>query len=133
MQLSGCNSTSNTTLQLKTLIDVEVAAMQEIRISGKQRWTRDLRKVQYLYYCQVRIGVLLNTFSSLDSLAASWKDVASRTSPGQLGEIKRDVARTLPRHPFFQPNGIGQDMLGRILAAVAAARPVVGYCQVAKH
>ena len=44
----------------------------------------------------------------------------------------RDVLRTLPRHPHFRPGRIGQEMLGRILAAIAAARPEVGYCQVAE-
>jgi hypothetical protein len=79
----------------------------------------------------------------------------SLTSPGQVGEVMRDVRRsviykaalpilnseiltsfldishrTYPTHPFFQQGMPGQDMLSRILLACLQASPVVGYCQV---
>lgn len=54
---------------------------------------------------------------------------ASSLSQGQIGEIVRDVVRTFPGHPFFKRGMIGERMLGRILQAVAAAYPNIGYCQ----
>merc|ERR1719158_2088191 len=58
--------------------------------------------------------------------------LASRDLPGgMLGEIERDVGRTLPTHPRFQGEAgtSGRSELLKILRAVAAAEPVVGYCQ----
>ena len=54
---------------------------------------------------------------------------ATCLSAGQVGEIVRDVVRTFPGHPFFRSGMPGERMLGRILQAVAAAYPGIGYCQ----
>ena len=40
---------------------------------------------------------------------------ATCTSPGQMGEIMRDVRRTFPSHPFFREGSRGSQALGRIL------------------
>jgi hypothetical protein len=57
-------------------------------------------------------------------------ETTTRLTNGVYGEVWRDVARTLPTHPFFrEEGGLGQTMLGRILTAVAAACPETGYCQ----
>jgi len=54
---------------------------------------------------------------------------ATYLSQGQVGEIVRDVVRTFPGHPFFKSGCAGERMLGRVLQAVAAANPKIGYCQ----
>jgi len=62
----------------------------------------------------------------------SYEVMASRTLPGgMLGEIERDVGRTLPTHPRFhgEEGQGGRKELLKILRAVAAAEPIVGYCQ----
>ena len=40
---------------------------------------------------------------------------ATCSSPGQMGEIMRDVRRTFPSHPFFREGSRGNKILGRIL------------------
>ena len=37
------------------------------------------------------------------------------SSPGQMGEIMRDVRRTFPSHPFFREGNRGSRVLGRVL------------------
>eukprot|EP00927_Polykrikos_kofoidii_P076507 TRINITY_DN73588_c0_g1_i1.p1 TRINITY_DN73588_c0_g1~~TRINITY_DN73588_c0_g1_i1.p1 ORF type:complete len:751 (-),score=125.18 TRINITY_DN73588_c0_g1_i1:145-2397(-) len=67
----------------------------------------------------------------LDSHAV-FEMLASRPLPhGKVGEIERDVHRTFPNHDTFrgaEGSGARADLL-RILRAVAAAEPDVGYCQ----
>lgn len=54
---------------------------------------------------------------------------ASPNTPGQIGEVMRDVKRTFPMQPFFADGMPGQDMLARILQACIISQPEVGYCQ----
>lgn len=55
---------------------------------------------------------------------------STRFSCGVEGEIFRDVERTYQTSPVFQEDGIGRDMLTKLLLAFVATFPKVGYCQV---
>ena len=67
----------------------------------------------------------VNFYARLAALNAE----ANTSSPGQMGEIMRDVRRTFPSHPFFREGARGNIMLGRVLRAFSTARPDIGYCQ----
>mmetsp|Transcript_17403 Transcript_17403/g.52526 ORF Transcript_17403/g.52526 Transcript_17403/m.52526 type:complete len:619 (+) Transcript_17403:32-1888(+) len=58
--------------------------------------------------------------------------LAARELPrGKVPEIERDVHRTFPTHPLFKGEGgaAGRAELLKVLRAIAAAEPDVGYCQ----
>jgi len=70
--------------------------------------------------------------SAGDGCLSAFDILARRSLPeGLLGEIERDVHRTLPTHPHFrgEHGSQGRGDLLRILRASAAAEPGVGYCQ----
>jgi uncharacterized membrane protein YgcG len=55
----------------------------------------------------------------------------TKKTSGQLGEIMRDVGRTYPEHPFFNPKKKqpGEILLARVLCATLSSTPNIGYCQ----
>lgn len=58
--------------------------------------------------------------------------LATRALPqGKVAEIERDVTRTFPTHPSFKGHGgaTARGDLLKVLRAVVAAEPAVGYCQ----
>ncbi|KAG6829677.1 hypothetical protein H0H87_010517 [Tephrocybe sp. NHM501043] len=48
---------------------------------------------------------------------------------GVVGEIEKDVGRTMPLNVFFGGDGAGVDKLRRVLIAYSRRNPAVGYCQ----
>ncbi|KDR78593.1 hypothetical protein GALMADRAFT_244042 [Galerina marginata CBS 339.88] len=46
-----------------------------------------------------------------------------------VGEIEKDVGRTMPLNIFFGGDGAGVDKLRRVLIAYSRRNPAVGYCQ----
>jgi len=46
-----------------------------------------------------------------------------------VGEIEKDVGRTMPLNVFFGGDGAGVDKLRRVLTAYSRRNPAVGYCQ----
>ncbi|KAG6918433.1 hypothetical protein DXG01_014613 [Tephrocybe rancida] len=48
---------------------------------------------------------------------------------GVMGEIEKDVGRTMPLNVFFGGDGAGVDKLRRVLIAYSRRNPAVGYCQ----
>jgi hypothetical protein len=69
------------------------------------------------------------SYEDFEKLMAVNESIASTHSPGNLGELMRDISRTFPSHPFFRKNQTGERMLRRILMAALVARADVGYCQ----
>ncbi|KAG5650789.1 hypothetical protein H0H81_011040, partial [Sphagnurus paluster] len=56
--------------------------------------------------------------------------LAERDGPGSVvGEIEKDVGRTMPLNVFFGGDGAGVDKLRRVLIAYSRRNPAVGYCQ----
>ncbi|KAF5379653.1 hypothetical protein D9615_005777 [Tricholomella constricta] len=56
--------------------------------------------------------------------------LAELEGPGSvLGEIEKDVGRTMPLNMFFGGDGAGVEKLRRVLIAYSRRNPAVGYCQ----
>ncbi|KAE9401502.1 TBC-domain-containing protein [Gymnopus androsaceus JB14] len=60
---------------------------------------------------------------------AEAEGMSTAMGTGVLGEIEKDVGRTMPLNVFFGGDGAGVDKLRRVLIAYSRRNPAVGYCQ----
>ncbi|KAF9048890.1 rab-GTPase-TBC domain-containing protein [Panaeolus papilionaceus] len=56
-------------------------------------------------------------------------DEGDKHQKGVVGEIEKDVGRTMPLNIFFGGDGAGVEKLRRVLIAYGRRNPDVGYCQ----
>jgi hypothetical protein len=77
------------------------------------------------YYTKILEGSMPKPFSTEEDRESNKQRYVRIYS-----EIERDLARSLPRHPFYS-KGSGQsiDRLRNVLRAYSQRRPQIGYCQ----
>jgi hypothetical protein len=83
----------------------------------------------FILFNLLRIHEIINSYTSpsTPTPADILNHFASSPRPAEaVGEIERDVVRTLPSHPRVIEN---RESLKKLLLAVSAAEPSIGYCQ----
>eukprot|EP01038_Epipyxis_sp_PR26KG_P005733 gene5733-7917_t len=76
--------------------------------------------------------ISLSSINRLNYPQDYYQSLLARTSelnPSVRDDIEKDVDRTFPEHAYFEPSGLGETSLRRVLQAFALHNPDVGYCQ----
>lgn len=77
------------------------------------------------YYNKILEGNLVKPFATNEERETNTKRYTRINN-----EIERDLARSLPRHPFYAKGaGQGLDRLRNVLRSYAQRCPQIGYCQ----